>query len=179
MDRANPAAAWVVCGAIFGSMAIYCGGNVGAGPTIWTTIVPAVVAEIAWVFAWAIIELMSHPSEMIAIDRDVACAIRHAGDLLASGLILGRSIAGDWTSWQSTFVDAARLAWPLALLVIAAVVLNRMMRPNLANPQPAVVSAGLIPAIILVVFAVGDLAVRGPADIGKHVVTYEQYTNQK
>ncbi len=52
IERSNSAAATVVCGAMLGSMLIYCGGNVGSGPTIWTTIAPAFVASLGWLAAW-------------------------------------------------------------------------------------------------------------------------------
>jgi len=179
IERSNPAAVSAVCGAMLGSMAIYAYSNIGAGPTIWTTIAPAFVGTVAWLILWLIIELISRPSEAITIDRDEATGIRLAGWLLACGLIIGRSAAGDWTSWESTWSGMWQLAWPVVLLAIGAIVLNFMFRPTPQRPQSGFASAGLVPAIVFVLLAIGYIAMLGAPDIGKHIVTYEQYTQGK
>jgi len=179
LERANPAAGMVSCGAILGAMAIYAGGNVGGGPTIWTTIFPAFVATVAWMLLWLFLELVTRSSDQIAIDRDFAGGFRLAGFLIAGGLILGRAIAGDWTSWDGTFRDALHLSWPLPILAISLIVLTFLNRPTPERPAPNVVTAGLIPALVFVAVAVGYLFLLGPADIGKHVITYEQYMGAK
>jgi hypothetical protein len=179
LDRANPAAATVACGAMLGAMAIYAGSTVGSGPTIWTTIAPAFVATSAWFAVWFVVELVTHLSESIAIDRDVAAGVRHAGFLLAAGLILGRASAGDWTSWNSTFSEMLHIGWPVILLAAVAVVLNVIFRATPERPSPGVTTLGLIPAVIFVIAAVGYIVTLGPADIGKHVITYEQYMQSK
>lgn len=179
LDRANLAAASVVCGAMLGAMAMYAGGNVGSGPTIWTTIAPAFVATGAWLAVWFLLELITHLSERIAIDRDVAAGLRHAGFLFATGLILGRACAGDWTSWDGTFSEMLHIGWPVVLLAVVAIVLNFAWRPTPQSPSPGVVTIGLVPAVIFVVLALGYIVMLGPADIGKHVITYEQYMQSK
>jgi hypothetical protein len=179
LDRANPAAASVACGAVLGAMAIYAGSNVGSGPTIWTTIAPAFAATGAWLALWFAVELVTHLSESIAIDRDLAAGLRHAGFLLATGLILGRATAGDWTSWNSTFSEMLHIGWPVILLGAVAVVLSVMCRATPERPSPGVVSLGFIPALIFVIAAIGYIAVLGPADIGKHVISYEHYMQSK
>jgi hypothetical protein len=179
IERGNASAAAAVCGAMLGAMAIYAGSNVGSGPTIWTTITPAFVATAAWLAIWLLVEVIARPSESIAIDRDLAGCIRHAGFLLASGLVLGRAAAGDWTSWKETFDGMLRLAWPLIPLTVIAIVLAIMLRPTRDRPQPGVVSSGLIPAAIFLLVAIGYLFALGPADIGKHVITYERYMQSK
>jgi uncharacterized membrane protein YjfL (UPF0719 family) len=175
IERSNPAAAIAICGALFGSMAIYAGSNIGAGPTIWTTILPGFVATVVWLLLWLLVELVSRPSEAIAVDRDIATAVRHAGWLIATGVILGRSVAGDWTSWRETFADLAVHGWPVILFSAATVVMNWTLRPSPERPQPRVTRAGVIPVAILLAVAVGYVIWVGRPDIGQHIVTYEQY----
>jgi uncharacterized membrane protein YjfL (UPF0719 family) len=179
IERANPAAVSAVCGALLGSMAIYAYSNIGAGPTIWTTIAPALVGAVAWILLWLIVELISRPSEAIAIDRDEAAGIRHAGWLLACGLIIGRSAAGDWTSWESTWSGMWQLGWPVILLAVGAMVLNFMFRPTPMRAQVGNFSAGFVPAIVFVLLAIGYIAILGAPEIGKHIITYEQYMQGK
>ena len=135
IDRANAAAAWIVCGAMLGVTAIYAGSNIGSGPTIWTTIIPAIVATGYWIVLWLIVERMARPSEAITIDRDVAGGLRFAAYLFASGLILGRATAGDWTSWHSTFSDMVRVAWPNIVLAAAFATLAVVNRPTGERPR--------------------------------------------
>jgi hypothetical protein len=179
IERSNPAAVSVVCGALLGSMAIYAYSNIGAGPTIWTTIAPAIVGTIAWIALWFIVELISRPSEAITIDRDEAAGIRHAGWLLACGLIIGRSAAGDWTSWESTWSGMLELGWPVLLLAVGAIAMNLVLAPTPQRPQGGVVSAGLVPAVVFLLVAIGYIALIGAPEIGKHIISYEQYMRGK
>ena len=179
IERGNAAAAITLCGALGGAMAIYAWCNVGAGPTIWTTIWPAAVATIAWAVLWAVIEAATHVSDAIAIDRDPASALRLAGGLIAMALVLGRGMAGDWTSWDSTFREFVRIGWIALPLAVAIIVLHYLLRPTPARPRPGVILAGLLPAAILVSIAVAYVVAQGKPDIGVHVITYEQHTGEK
>ena len=179
IERRNLAAAVMVSGGALGVMCIYAACNVGSGPTIWTTIFPAAVATVAWLVLWLIVELFTRTSEAITIERDLATGIRAAAFLLAAGLVLGRAMAGDWTSWESTFSEFRRLAWPAGLLAAIAIVAHIIFRPTAAQPRPAPVGSGMIPAAVLLALALGYVISLGPADIGKHVITYEEYTGHK
>lgn len=179
LERSNPAALIAICGGILGSMAVYCGSNVGSGPTIWTTIAPALMGTVEWAVAWLAVEFLARPSEPITIHRDVASGLRLAGFLLATGLIIGRSAAGDWSSWHETF--SALLMGGLAVipLVIVALALEFPMRPSIDRPRPPLLRAGIIPTLAFVLAAFGYLWTGGPASIGRHVVTYEEYMQGK
>jgi uncharacterized membrane protein YjfL (UPF0719 family) len=155
LDRSNPAAAAAVAGALLGSMAVYAGANIGSGATIWTTVFPAFVATVVWLVLWAVVEAMSSPSEAITVERDLAAGIRHGGWLVASGMVLGRSVAGDFVSWDATFSDLLRMAWPAVPLAMGAVALHLRLRPTEQVPHPKVFMAGVLPAAFFVVLAVG------------------------
>lgn len=179
IERCNPAAAIVVSGAMLGATAIYAGSNVGSGPTIWMTIIPALLATAAWLGIWMLVELISTLSESIAIDRDVATGTRHAAFLLAGGLMLGRTTAGDWTSWRETFASMLLLAWPVVPLAILAAIVGRISRPSKDQPEPSWLKNGLLPGTSFILLAVGYIVALGPPDIAKHIVTYEQYMKSK
>jgi uncharacterized membrane protein YjfL (UPF0719 family) len=178
IERGNLAAAIACAGALGGATAIYAFANVGAGPTIWTTIAPAIVATAVWLALWFVVELLGRPGEAIALDRDVASALRHAAYLLASGIVLGRAVAGNWTSWQGTWHDFVRQARPVAALAVFAIVAHLVLRPTPTRACRSLPKAGLVPGLVLLVLAIGYVASLGKPDIGVHVITYEQYTGQ-
>jgi hypothetical protein len=82
---------------------------------------------------------------------------------------------GDWTGWDDTFDAFLRLGWPAVALAVAVIPLHRALRPTPAQPRRPVFMAGLVPAAALLVVALGYVFWLGPADIGKHIITYEQY----
>jgi len=179
IERSNPAAACVACGSILGVMAIYAWSNVGSGPTIATTLLPALAGTVTWLALWFAVELISRPSEAIAVDRDLPSGIRHAGMLIAMGLILGRAVAGDWTSWHSTFTDMLLLGWPVVFLPVGSAAIHLFLRPSTVRPQPSIAGAGVVPAVLFLVMSVGYVVSLGVPDIGRHVVTYEEYIQSR
>jgi len=179
IERANPAAAIAVGGALAGSMSIYAWCNVGAGPTIWTTIWPACVATAAWAALWLVVEVTTHGSDAVAIDRDAASALRLAAWLVGSGWILGRAMAGDWTSWGDSFGGFVRTGWIAGVLAVVMILLQRMLRPTPARPRPSVLAAGVMPAMVLALLALVYVAILPRPEIGVHIISYEQYTGER
>jgi hypothetical protein len=161
VERGNTAAVVVACGAVVGITLAYAQSNIGTGPTIWTTLVPAFFATLGLFVTWIVAEVIGGIAEAVTVDRDVASAIRLAALLVASGAILGRAMAGDWTDWRSTFVDFAAQGWPAIALAVASGVAHRALRPTPQRPRPAVVPLGIIPAVILFVIAAGWLVYLG------------------
>ena len=157
LERNNDAATIAVAGGMAGIVLLYAGSNVGNGPTIWTTLLPAVVAALALLAAWGMLEALTDTAEAITVERDVATGVRVGTFLACAGLILGRAMAGDFYAWGDTFVEFGRLAWPAAALVPVMVVLHHIMRPTMTRPAPSVVAAGLVPAAALVAITIGYL----------------------
>jgi hypothetical protein len=93
----------------------------------------------------------------VTVDRDVSAGLRLAGFLIAAGLILGRSVAGDWISAEATLRDFAIMAWPVVVLVAAAAVVERIARPTPESPRPAIVPHGVMPALVYIVVAIYQL----------------------
>lgn len=54
----------------------------------------------------------------------MSCGIRFGSYLLASGLILGRASAGDWTSFYMT-IEEFLVGWPVLILTLLALLIER------------------------------------------------------
>ena len=92
---------------------VYAFSNIGMGPTIWTTIFPALAATILLVLMWLLIESIGRGvAEAITIDRDVATAFRLAGAMIGCAIILGRAAAGKWVSWIKPGAISLTMAGP-------------------------------------------------------------------
>jgi uncharacterized membrane protein YjfL (UPF0719 family) len=161
MRRRNPAAAIAVAGGVVGVALAYAASNIGNGPTIWTTLVPAFVATAVLLTFWVIVELLGGAFEAITLDHDVAAGIRLAAFLISAGAILGRAMAGDWFDWAGTFTEFVKLGWPAALLIPAMVSMNRKFAPTPQQPDPEVGRCGLQPAFIMLALAAAYLVYLG------------------
>jgi hypothetical protein len=76
---------------------------------------------------------------------------------LAIGLVLGRAVAGDWHSTEATLHDFLRDGWFAGLLSVAAIVIERLVRPNPRRLFPAWQTAGVLPALVYLGSAAGWL----------------------
>lgn len=146
LDRNNPAAAIAAAGAMLGLGVAYAFANFGEGPTIWTTIGPAALASGACALLWLGYQLGTDSADAITIERDVASGVRFAGLTFATGLILGRAVAGDWESEEATLHDFSHHGWAALPLVALAVAFERLLRRT-KGQAPALV-AGVIPALL-------------------------------
>jgi len=115
LERRNPAAALALLGGGFGVTLIYSGANVGDGPGWWCVVFAGGLGLIAWLLLGILAERVNGVFRRITVERDVFCGIRTGCFLLASGLILARACAGDWTSFVQTVVEFAD-GWPVLLL---------------------------------------------------------------
>jgi hypothetical protein len=176
LERGNRAATFVIAGGMIGVMFAYAGSNVGNGPTIWTTLVPAFVATLALLVAWGALETLTDTAEAITIERDPAAGIRVGTFLACAGLICGRAMAGDFdegAGYAGTFREFVMAAWPLVLFVVAMVLVHHFTRPTPTRPNPSVAAAGIIPAAAIVaatiayVLALGKPYVAPAGEYGK------------
>jgi len=154
VNQRNPAAVVTIVGGMIGVTLAYALANIGSGPTIWTTIGPAVLACGALLVLWAIAEMAGDFSEAVTIERDVASGLRLAVFLICGGLILGRAVAGDYVSAEATFHDFAAQGWMALPLAVAAAMVQRILRPTGRNPQPAIMAYGLAPSLALLLAAI-------------------------
>ena len=154
VERGNRSAATVVSGAILAIASCYAGGNIGDGPGWWVVVFSAALATAALFAFWIMLETISGVSDVVTIDRDPAAGVRLAGLLIAVGLVLGRSVAGDWISAKATVADFAATAWPAAILVAVAAIIERWFRPTPDNVRPNAVIYGVVPAVLYVSAAI-------------------------
>lgn len=145
IERRNPAALLVSCSAIIGLALIYAGGNIGEGPSYSNNFFSAGIATAAFFLSWLGLELATSVSRSIAEERDVACAVRFSGFLIASGLILARSVAGDWHSQWETLHDMLRDGWPAVVLCALEIIAERVWRSTPYHPFHNSLGFGLIP----------------------------------
>ncbi len=164
LERGNLAAIPALAGAVMGIFLCFAGGNIGDGPGWWVVIFSAALSTGTLFGVWLIVENLSHPSDSVTVDRDPASGIRLGGLLVALGLVLGRSVAGDWTSAAATVRDFAMGAWPAPCLAAIATFLEQTCRPRPDAPRRSVAICGLLPAAMYLAVAVGVLIARGSWD---------------
>ena len=155
LERDNTAALIAVSGMLLGVGVVYALCNIGSGPTIWTTILPALVATVLLAGLAVTVELFGRTvADAVTIDRDIAAALRVGGVALGGAVILGRAGAGDWISWPQTWADMAVHGWPAVVLAIVAGGMHRLLRPNAARPRPPIFLSGIVPAVLLLVASI-------------------------
>jgi hypothetical protein len=153
-ERRNAAAVPALAGAFVGATCCYAGGNVGAGPGWLVVVFSAGLATAGLAIVWLAVDQITQASELVAVGRDLATGVRLGGLLAASGLILGRAVAGDWHSVDATLVDFGLIAWVVVPLAAAAVVLEFVLKPTVTQPAPPALTAGLLPAALYLLAAV-------------------------
>jgi hypothetical protein len=153
VERQNSSAVAGLGGAIFAEAMIYAGGSLGEGPSYEENIFSAALGITALFMLWALLESGGQISLSIAEERDLASGIRFCGFMVASGLILGRAIVGDWHSASNTIHDFVHDGWPAAALCFCAIVVEWFLRPNRTRPFPAWRVCGLLPALAYLAFA--------------------------
>lgn len=162
-ERGNPAAAYAIAGGVLAIALCFAGGNIGDGPGWWVVVFSAALSTGVLYLLWIFLEDRTSVSDAVTIDRDAASGIRLAGFLVACGIILGRAVAGDWVSAGETVRDFALVAWPVMVLFLVALLLERATRPTPARPVPAVATHGALPALAYVAVAAAYVLSLGPA----------------
>jgi uncharacterized membrane protein YjfL (UPF0719 family) len=161
LERRNSAATWAAAGALVGLTLCFAGANIGDGPGWWVVVYSASLSTMTLFALWACLERLTHVSEAVTVERDVASGLRLGGFLAAAGLILGRAVAGDWVSAGATNVEFVRMAWPVIVLLLLAVPVDRFFRPSADQPAPAWLLSGLPPVAIFVGGAIVWVALIG------------------
>lgn len=125
LGNKNNAALLAITGAFLGITIVYSGANVGDGPGWWCVIFAGGLGIIAWFLVALLMNKFTQVFERITVGRDIYCGIRFGSYLTASGLILGRASAGDWTSFSMTIVEFL-VGWPVLPLTLLAVLIERI-----------------------------------------------------
>ena len=158
-DRNNLAAAVTIGGLLLGSAIAYAGGNIGDGPGFWVVMFSALLStSTVYGSAW-VLALVSDGEERVSVDHDLGAAIRFAGLAIAAGLVAGRAAAGDWVSTEATLRDFIAVAWPVGVLVMASVIMERRAPPAYAERSlagSALFGATLVAAAAAYVSSLGS-----------------------
>jgi hypothetical protein len=152
LNMDNEAALATIAGGYIGTTVIYAGANIGDGPGWWCVIFAGGMGLVCWVVTAYLVNLPTKVFERISVGRDIPCGIRFGGFLLASGIILSRASAGDWTSFAATVVEF-RDGWPVVVLALIAIVVERyyMNKGKELNEKGAALSLAI--AYVLVAIA--------------------------
>ncbi len=153
VERRNPAAAPALAGAILGIAACYAGGNIGDGPGWWVVLISALLATAALLLLWQGLEVAGAVAEAITIERDEAAGWRLGGFLLSAGLVLGRSVAGDWVSSEDLLLDTLTVGWPVLVLLGIAIAFERTLHATTTRPHPPAAASGVMPALAMLALA--------------------------
>jgi uncharacterized membrane protein YjfL (UPF0719 family) len=153
VERKNVAALVALCGALIALALIYAGGSIGEGPSYLNNVFSAGLGTVGMIALWVMLELGAKVSLSITEERDLASGLRLAVLLLATGLVLGRAVAGDWHSEEATFRDFIRDGWPTIILWGMALLIERFARPSRRRPLPPWPIFGLVPALLYLTIA--------------------------
>lgn len=135
-ERGNHAASAALSGAMLGATCVYAGAITGEGPSFWNNVFSAGVGGIVWFAGWLILELFAQASRNVAEERDPASGLRLGGYLFASGLLIGRAVAGNWRGTIETVHDLLRDGWWIVPLAGVAIIGEYFLRPNPTSPPP-------------------------------------------
>ena len=146
VERRNKAVILVVCAAMIAVTICYAASNIGEGPDVSMTLVPAAVAIGTLFLLWLIAEALARFADAITIDRDLSSGIHLGAFLISAAFLLARGAAGDFVSWDATFHDQLEWTKPTLLLLAVAVVVQYLTRPSLAKRN--LFLHGVIPALL-------------------------------
>ncbi len=156
-ERRNGAALLALIGGMIGVTLCYAGGNIGRGPGWWVVVFSAGVATAALLISWAMLGQLTPVNDAVTIDREPAAGIRLGAWLMACGLALGRGVTGDWVSASATVRDFATALPAVVVILLLAVVVERLARPRAQRPDGALFLFGVLPAALYLVIAVAAL----------------------
>ena len=148
VGRRNLAASFGISGVILGAVIGYAGSNIGEGPSLWNQVFCALLTTGGLFLGWGIVQGLGNITYSITHERDTAAGLRLAGFLVGAGVVLGRSVAGDWLSIEETVNDFLRSAWPVLVLALFAGALERLFRPTRTRPFPDWKISGVVPALL-------------------------------
>jgi len=161
LERHNAAAAFAMGGTVVGLGVLFAGSNMGEGPSIWNTVGTALVATVMLAVAVVVLAMVTGVGDTIAVERDIAAGVRFAGWMVGSGMVLAGAAAGDWAGEEAMIHDLLVGGWPVAVFLAIAVGLELRLRPTVASPKPAVLFAGLLPALGYVGASVAYVGLQG------------------
>lgn len=158
----NKAALFPAVGGFLGTALIFAGANIGDGPGWWVVITAAGLGTGAWLILAFLLNVTTHISERITVDRDIGCGIRFGGYLLAGALILARASGGDWTSLAAT-LNEFLVGWPILPLTAVALLVEAFEKKLKSSENTSSsTSVSAVIACLYLVYAVAALYLLPP-----------------
>ena len=156
-ERGNRAAGLALAGAAIGFLCAYAGANIGNGPGWWVVVFCAILSTGSLLLAWSVVNVFAPVAERITVERETSAGIHTALWFVAAGLILGRSVAGDWVSVVSTVDDFIRVAGWIVPPTLMFIAFERWASPasSLSPLRAAVLPAVYLVYALLIVMGVG------------------------
>lgn len=158
VERRNTAAIPAMAGAFAGLACCYAGGNIGDGPGWWVVVFSGGLATAILFIAWLMLAQFSPVMDAVTIDRDPAAGIRLGAFLAGAGVLLGRAAAGDWYSVGDTLGDIGAVVPALAVMLVVAILAERVARPTPQRPRAPLFLHGIVPALLLGAIAVAAVS---------------------
>ena len=154
----NPAATVAFSGGFLATVLIYAGANIGDGPGCWCVILAGGLGLATWFALAYALNLLTGAFERITVERNVATGIRVGSFLLASGLIIARASAGDWTSFLHTVVEFM-VGWPVLPFTVVAIMIELAFRRTPAGsldnaPAPRRIGSSVLIGVVYLAAAV-------------------------
>jgi hypothetical protein len=106
----------------------------------------AALSSGALILMWAVLESVAQLHELVTIDRHVPTGLRLGAFLAASGAVLGRAVAGDWTGIDAALYDFITMGWPVLIILALELAVAKTVRPRNDRPSENLMLAGVIPA---------------------------------
>jgi predicted small integral membrane protein len=129
-ERGNRAAHTLFVFVIVAGACAFAGANIGDGPGFEVVLFSAALSQGALLAFLVLHSIAARTMYRVLVDRDRGTAFRFGCLLVSCGLMLGRAVAGDWTSAVQTTIDFARVGWPAAMLLIFDIFLARILTPR-------------------------------------------------
>ena len=161
IERRNPAAAIVSAGQLVAATCCVAGANIGNGPGVNVVLFCATLSTISLFLLWVVFDRLAWIADTVTIERNTFTGIRVAGWLVATGIVLGAGVAGDWHSASRTLIEFGAYAWPAAALMAAVAFLELRLRKCPANswtnqfPYSAAMAIGYVALAVVYVYERG------------------------
>jgi hypothetical protein len=158
IERANRAAVPAVAGALVAVSLCYAGANIGDGPGWWVVLFSAMVSTATLMVFWAALTRFTPIADAVTIDRDPAAGLRLGAFLISSGLILGRAVAGDWSSAAETLADFSVFLPAAVAVLMVATVTERLAKPTPQRPHAPLFTLGVLPSLLYLALSVSAVS---------------------
>ena len=164
LNSNNQSALFTFTGGFLGVAVIYSAANIGDGPGWWCVIFAGGLGTFAWVLFALLLNGAANVFERVTIDRDISCGVRSGCFLLASGILLGRASAGDWTSASMTVIEFLD-GWPVLPLAAMAIAVERYYIGAVKRERSDSLPGSIFAGVFFVLFAVACVVLLPPLPV--------------